>query len=82
MQEKKYIVELTESEANAIVDAIENVANWTECKSSSDAAMKIIDAMNGFDIKQALDGAEKGFHTYHSSEEVERKMAELYNSGK
>lgn len=46
MEEKKYVVELTEAEANAIVDAIESKKDWVHDPKLSSAAMKIVDKLN------------------------------------
>ncbi len=46
MEEKKYTVELTEAEANAIVDAIEKIDGWVNNDALSSAAMKVVDKLN------------------------------------
>lgn len=80
MEEKNYIIELTERESNAIMDAVESVDDWASNDALCDAVMKIVDAMNGFEVRKALDDAiakqNSGGAVYYSNDEANKIMRE------
>lgn len=80
MEEKKYVIEFTEQEANSIMDAVESVDDWASNDALCDAVMKIVDAMNGFEVRKALDDAiakqNSGGAVYYSNDEANKIMRE------
>lgn len=80
MEEKNYIIELTEREVNAIMDAVESIDDWASNDALCDAVMKIVDAMNGFDVRKALDEAELvSGRLLFTESEAEQRMRKLYD---
>lgn len=80
MEDKNYIIQLTEREANAIMDAVESVDGWVSNNALCDAAMKIVDAMNGLEVRKALDEAESMADRITFTEsEAEERMRKLYD---
>lgn len=80
MEEKKYVVEFTEQEANSIMDAVESVDDWASNDALCDAVMKIVDAINGFEVIKALDEAElAGGRLLFTENEAEQRMRKLYD---
>lgn len=80
MEEKKYVIEFTEQEANSIMDAVESVDDWASNDALCYAVMKIVDAMNGFEVRKALDDAiakqNSGGAVYYSNDEANKIMRE------
>ena len=80
MEEKNYIIELTEREANSIMDAVESIDDWARNDALCDAVMKIVDSMNGFEVRKALDDAiakqNSGGAVYYSNDEANKIMRE------
>lgn len=80
MEEKKYVIEFTEQEANSIMDAVESVDNWASNDALCDAVIKIANAMNGFEVRKALDDAiakqNSGGAVYYSNDEANKIMRE------
>lgn len=62
------------------MDAVESVDGWVSNNEPCDSAIKIVDAMNGLEIRKALDEAESMTERLTFTEsEAEERMRKLHD---